>query len=402
MRATAAGTLFDRPDHHASWKPHIEYGDPMFGVLQSKLEDVEYEINFLKRQCSGAQFMFAGGDGLTVMRMNDLIAKKPEYYLDTSPMIFPVQGEHPHGTHHLHHADWRAFWPLIEACGNHLGNKQAVKDPKVTDFNKTWFVRLMLTRAAAEYINEIAAAGGPSTDLAVEFVRSSEANVDLAWLVHWLYDGAFLCLQWKREVRGDGAKLDLLWREFVGLARTDAAHKTQYAPMAVMRVFWGQATVQPLNDLYHKIRTLPMGKTAGTATGWDQPCEDLHRSITLGVPNLVSQERITRFIREYPFTATVANGLRQLVYAHRADREHRLKDMDSDVQRLKEFFRRRIGSTWAEAARPNATPKLIGAGARGKPWEAVHRVGTQTGSDSVHEWVRRQVHKYAPFFTWQA
>ena len=78
--------------------------------------------------------------------------------------------------------------------------------------------------------------------------------------MHWLYDGAFLCLQWKREVRGGGGKLDLLWREFVGLARTDAAHKTQYAPMAVLRVFWGKATVKPLNDLYHSIRTLPMGK----------------------------------------------------------------------------------------------------------------------------------------------
>ena len=145
-----------------------------------------------------------------------------------------------------------------------------------------------------------------------------------------------------------------------------------------------------------------MGKAAGTSTGWDQPCEELHRSITLGVPNLVSPERITRFIREYPFTATVANGLRQLTHEHRADPMHRLKDMDEDVQSLKEFFRRRIGTNWAEAARPNAVPKLVGAGARGKPWEAVHRVATQTGSDSVHEWVRRQVHKYAPFFTWQA
>ena len=27
-----------------------------------------------------------------------------EYWLDTSPMIVPVQGEHPHGTDHVHHA----------------------------------------------------------------------------------------------------------------------------------------------------------------------------------------------------------------------------------------------------------------------------------------------------------
>ena len=401
MRKTAAGTLFDRPEHAAGWKPHIVFGRPMYGVLQSKNEDVEYEMDYLKRQCQGSMIMFAGGDGLTMMRMNSLIATKPEYWLDTSPMVIPVQGEHPHGTDHVHHADWRLFWPLIEACGHHLGNKQCIKDPNVTDFNKTWFFRLMLTRAVAEYVNEISAAGGPSTDLAAEFVKASEANVDLAWLVHWLYDGAFLCLQWKREVRGSGKRLDLLWREFVGLGRTAVAHKTQYAPMAVMRVFWGQAMVQPLNDLYHSIRTLPMGKVPGTATGWDMPCEDLNRSITLGVPSLVSEERISNFIEEYPFTSTVANGLRQLMYEHRADRERKLKDMDADVQRLKELFRRRIGTTWAEASRRNDDHVLVGAGARGKPWDAVQIVGVQTGADSVHEWVRRQVHKYAPFFTWQ-
>ena len=144
-----------------------------------------------------------------------------------------------------------------------------------------------------------------------------------------------------------------------------------------------------------------MGKVPGTSTGWDMPCEDLNRSITLGVPSLVSEERISNFIEEYPFTSTVANGMRQLMYEHRADRERKLKDMDADVQRLKELFRRRIGTTWAEASRRNDDHMLVGAGARGQPWDAVRITGVQTGTDSVHEWVRRQVHKYAPFFTWQ-
>ena len=75
-----------------------------------------------------------------------------------------------------------------------------------------------------------------------------------------------------------------------------------------------------------------------------------------------------------------------------------LKDMDTDVQLLKELFRKKIGENWAKASRENTVPLLIGAGARGEPWEAVRKTGSQTGSDSVHEWVRRQVHKYAPFF----
>ena len=149
-------------------------------------------------------------------------------------MMIPVQGEAPHGTHHLHHADWRLYWPLIQVCAQHLDNKQAVKDPTVSDFNRTFYFRLIMTRAVSEYINEIAAAGGPDTDLAPQFVRAAEANLDLAWLVHWLYDGAFLVLQWKQSVRSnDSHTLDLLWREFLSLAKTSQAHKTHYAPMAV-------------------------------------------------------------------------------------------------------------------------------------------------------------------------
>ena len=190
----------------------------------------------------------------------------------------------------------------------------------------------------------------------------------------------------------------MLWREFVGLARTPGAHKTNYAPVAVLRVFWGKAMVQPLNNLYHSIRTLPMGKVPGTATGWDWPCEELNKTITLGVQKFVSEERITKHIEEYPFTTTVANGMKQLMYEHREDRQRMLKDMDTDVQLLKELFRKNIGENWANASRENTVPLLIGAGARGEPWEAVRKPGSQTSSDSVHEWVRRQVHKYAPFF----
>ena len=213
LRQAASGTLFERPDYHASWTPHIRFGPPIFGVLQSKTDDVRYEVNYLRRQCRYALIMFIGGDGLSVLRMNSIIAQEPWTYLNTSPMTIPVQGEHPHGTHHIHHADWRLYWPLIQVCAAHLNNKQAVKDPSVSDFNKTYYFRCIMTRAVCEYINEIAGNGGPTTDMPSEFVKAAEANVDLAWLVHWLYDGAFLVLEWKQSVRSnDSRKLDLLWR----------------------------------------------------------------------------------------------------------------------------------------------------------------------------------------------
>ena len=73
-----------------------------------------------------------------------------------------MQGEHPHGTFHLHHAGWRLNWPFISVCADHLNNKQAVADPTVSDFNRTFYFRLLLTRACSEYVNEIAAANGPT------------------------------------------------------------------------------------------------------------------------------------------------------------------------------------------------------------------------------------------------
>lgn len=404
MRKTADCTLFERPDYRAAWRPHIRFGPPMFGVLQSKTDDVKYEMNYLRRMApQGAFIQFVGGDGLSIMRMNYIIAHDPWTYLDTAPMMIPVQGEAPHGTHHLHHADWRLYWPLIQVCAQHLDNKQAVKDPTVSDFNRTFYFRLIMTRAVSEYINEIAAAGGPDTDLAPQFVRAAEANLDLAWLVHWLYDGAFLVLQWKQSVRSnDSHTLDLLWREFLSLAKTSQAHKTHYAPMAVLRVFWGMAMTPKLSALYHSIRTLPMGEQPGTCVGWDHPCENLHRAITLGVSKFVSAERISRFIAQWPFLEMVSRGLRHIIWRMRGDRKCHMKDMDQDVQKLKELFRRKVGTTWAEASRPNTSrPQLIGAGWRGRPWVAMQMMMNKQGSESLYNWMRSILDRYTGFFPWQ-
>ena len=268
-----------------------------------------------------------------------------------------------------------------------------MKDPTVSDFNRTFYFRLIMTRAVSEYINEIAAAGGPDTDMVPQFVRAAEANVDLAWLVHWLYDGAFLVLQWKQSVRSnDSHTLDLLWREFLSLAKTSQAHKTHYAPMAVLRVFWGMAMTPKLSALYHSIRTLPMGEQPGTCVGWDHPCENLHRAITLGVSKFVSAERISRFIAQWPFLEMVSRGLRHVIWRMRGDRKGHMKDMDQDVQRLKELFRRKVGTTWAEASRPNTSrPQLIGAGWRGRPWVAMRMMMNKQGPDSLYNWMRSTV-----------
>ena len=52
------------------------------------------------------------------------------------------------------------------------------------------------------------------------------------------------------------ATIDLIWRENLISARTSLANKTNYAPMSVVRVYWGWALVEPLQTLYHTLRTL--------------------------------------------------------------------------------------------------------------------------------------------------
>ena len=113
----------------------------------------------------------------------------------------------------------------------------------------------VLTRACAEYINEIAlTAGADDLDDPVPFIAKSEANVDFAWICHFAHDAGFMVLDFLQSVRGnESRKLDILWREFFASAHTGTANKTQYVPMAIMRVFWGCALIPALDQLYHAI-----------------------------------------------------------------------------------------------------------------------------------------------------
>ena len=65
---------------------------PMFGVLQGKYEDVEYEMKTLRRIHNLDQILFVGGDGMTIMRINWLISRDPVEYLEETPIVVPVQG----------------------------------------------------------------------------------------------------------------------------------------------------------------------------------------------------------------------------------------------------------------------------------------------------------------------
>eukprot|EP00965_Chrysotila_dentata_P213139 6187448-Pleurochrysis_carterae.AAC.1 len=159
-----------------------------------------------------------------------------------------------------------------------------------------------MTRAASEYIVHISqTAGGVDLDLPSEFMDACKSNIDLFWIVNFLYHFAYLVLDFKQSVRaGASSSLDLLWREFFALGRTSTANKTNYVPMSIMRTFWSDAIDPKLAELYHRMRSIPMSAREGSMVGWDCVIEWLNAAITEGVSHHVSEERIERFISIYP------------------------------------------------------------------------------------------------------
>ena len=92
LRAERNGTLLERPQVAPLWKPYKLYHEPMFDVLQSSYADVEYELNVMRNAYISETILFVAGDGLALMRLNHLLAAKPDLYFDSTPFIVPVQG----------------------------------------------------------------------------------------------------------------------------------------------------------------------------------------------------------------------------------------------------------------------------------------------------------------------
>jgi hypothetical protein len=107
LRASISGTLFARPDVKPKWVAHFDYHPPMPFVDQLSYDDVENELNVMREKHLDKKVLFIGGDGLSIHRINWCIMKRPDMYVESSPLIIPVQGEAPHGVFHVLHAGWR-------------------------------------------------------------------------------------------------------------------------------------------------------------------------------------------------------------------------------------------------------------------------------------------------------
>lgn len=417
MQATRNGRLLDRPPYRADWSPHKVYHEPIFGALQSSYSDVEKELRVMSGRppadysdqdpeypasFRSASILFVAGDGLALMRLNHLLANKPDIYIDSTPLIIPIQGEHPHGLFHVMHCEWRLHRQFIMWCAKQVGNAQVIEDPNVSVFNEhRYFFLNVLTRACAEYLVFIAGTPGAETlDEPLGFLAKADANVNFAWVCHFLFDAGFFVLDFLQAVRANRSHtLDLLWREFFASAHSATANKTQYVPMAIMRVFWGMALTDELSALYHKIRTLPGGLGG---IGWDMAVEMLNAAIKAHVAHRVSEAQIRQFIRSWALLECVQQRMREFNGAGRAARaQEHSKDATADVRKLVDTFKKVIGTTWAAAVQPNQNANVtLGPQRLRVPWREVREVMRRTGTEAPAAYVRSHVSALTPFYTW--
>ena len=405
MRAIQNGKHMARPMVKPTWCPHKIYKEPVWDRLQSSYDDVRFEMNKMRAAFPNLKILFIAGDGLSLMRMNHLLKHEHDFYLDSSPATIPVQGEAPHGLFHGMHCQWRLFRPFIMKCAEILDNEQVKSDPTVSDLNVSRFFLLnILTPAVGEYILELCSSDPAADDWddPDPFMAKASKNVDFAWLCHFLHDNAFWCLDFLQSVRGnDSHNLDVLWRELFSSAHTDTAHKTQYVGMSIMRVFWGSAMCADLDALYHAMRTIPSGTHDGCGVGWDWSIELLNHAIKSHVDMHVSEVQITKFVESWACVEHVQSQLREIIYANRAEKHWRGRDVTADITKLKEFFRSTVGSTWAQATRDNTTVHVTtGPSRQMKPWTEISRKMAASGDAAPHAYIRAYVTGMTPYFEW--
>ena len=410
LDAARGGTLLEKPTFASPYPPtHYHYHDPIFGRLQSSYEDVNFEVKQMRTSSfhKHSDAIMLGGDGLSYMRLIHRLAQHPKLFLMTKPVLIPQLGEHPHGTYHVMHGGWRLWWPLLEKFAAVVRNKQVRKDPPISEFNAHEHFLRTVTRACAEYVEEIAHTGSDYNQVQ-KFLGAANANLSFAYVCNFLYLFAFKYLQMRNAVRqNDSHTLDLVWRENLRTARTKTANKTNYSQMSVARIYWGWALVEPLQSFYHNLRTL---RQIHTHTGWDWPIENFNLLISEGVESNITEEQLRKFIRRLNLTSVVNRGLDALVreLRNQAPEEATEKKIDTDVAEIKDFLRTSIGANYTVATSASEANSLnldlseSGWGGsrhprKGTPWAQMRRAMAETMES---KWVEDQLDTLVPWHHW--
>ena len=404
MNMAADGKIWSKEPFDSPYPPtYFHYHKPIFDKLQSSYEDVQYELDEIRRtrfHCF-SDCIQLGGDGLSYMRLIHQLSLNSRLYLDTKPIVIPRLGEAPHGKFHVMHGDWRLWNPLIIRMAELVGNKQVKQDPTVKDFNSAEHFLRILTRAFSEYVVEISRTG---TDFhhTAQFLQAAERNLSFAYIVFFLYLFAFKYVQMRTAVRQNDSKtLDIIWRENLATARTKRANKTNYSQMSVVLVYWGYALVEPLQTAFHRTRTL---RWIHSHVGWDVIIEIMNSWIKSSVVANITESQICKFISRLNFTHIVMRGLLLIMRKFRKPEPESLKDIDKDVAQIKEFLRERIGRDFRTATQPSHANLLdlhmVHWGGnqyprRNSPWKQMERAMTD-----YRTYVQRQVTKLSRWHHW--
>ena len=328
------------------------YHDPIFDRLQSSYDDVNFEINLMRRSKFHAlsDALMLGGDGLSYMRMIHRISQDPRLYLESKPLIMPRMGENPHGLFHFMHGDWRIWAPLLMRLAAVVNNKQVKADPTIVNFNTHQHFLRIVIQALSEYVIEISATGTHYHACQL-FLRDAERNLSFAYVVFFLFMFGFKYVDYRRAVRHNKSRhLDMLWRENLPSARTAKANKTNYRQMSVILVYWGCALVEPLQTFYHNTRTI---RWIDSHVGWDMPIEKLNMWIKESIISNISELQIIKFIWRLNFMQHVVCAIKSFVFADRAKKTATLKDVSADVKAIKAFLRANIGTNYIAATQPS-------------------------------------------------
>ena len=162
-----------------------------------------------------------------------------------------------------------------------------------------------------------------------------------------------------------------------------------------MRVLWSAILKPELYEIYENMRTLPTSTKPGRRVGWDMLCEWLNGAISEGVLYSVSEERITEFIKDFPFMDHVRSTIREFSNFSQTERERKLKDMDVDVAKLVDLFRSEIGADWnaATTQRTQRESRLLRRIRHKCPWLLVRETMTKRGNESVPAFVANTVRR---------
>jgi len=175
--------------------------------------------------------------------------------------------------------------------------------------------------------------------------------------------------------------------------------------MSIIRVYWGIALREPLNTIYHSLRTL---RWIHTHVGWDMFIEVLNAMIRSNVAANVTQDFLRKFISQLNFTSVVNRALDNIMKANRERDMAKQKNIDTDVAMIKEFLRAALGSTWtqvtvaSEANLLNVDMSNWGGGRNPRahtPWAQMARA--MSGDHDYRAYVTEKLGGYCKWHQWQ-